>query len=139
MSPSPIVEERAKGYCFAHVVWSVQPSVTFSFLINNSRRPRPNILKLGPHIHRGYQKNTTDFGVAGSKVKVTRVKCAKIVLLSITRECLDLPSSNLVHTSILDSRGTLLILVFNNHLLFNLSISIETQTLYVQILRDITI
>jgi len=28
---------------------------------------------------------------------------------SITRECLDLPSSNLVHTSILGSRGTLLI------------------------------
>ena len=67
MSPSPIVEERAKGYCFALVVPSVQPSVTFSFPINNSRTPKPIILKLGPHIHPGYQKK--HYGFWGDWVK----------------------------------------------------------------------
>ena len=55
---------------------SVYPSVTFLFLINNSRTPWPTFLKLGLHIHPRQQRNPID---VGSKVKVTRVNCAKTV------------------------------------------------------------
>ena len=59
---------------------SVGLSVTFSFPINNSRTPWPTFVKLGPHIHPGWKMNPIDFGVTGSKVKLTGVKCAKTVL-----------------------------------------------------------
>ena len=59
------------------IYWSVSPSVTFLFPINNSRMPWPTFLKLCTYICPGQQRNPFDYGVTGSKVKVTRVKCAK--------------------------------------------------------------
>ena len=100
----PFKEERA--YCFAHFVLSVCPSVTFSFPINNSKTPRPTFLKLGPHIRPGQQRNPIDFGVKGQG---HQGQMCQNRFRSITGECLDLPSSNMFHTSILGSRGTFLI------------------------------
>ena len=71
----PLFEEE-RAYCFAHVsqsYLSICPSVTFSFPINNSRKLWPTFLKLCPPIRPG----PIDYGVTGSKVKVTGVKSAK--------------------------------------------------------------
>ena len=49
------------------------------FLISNSRKPLPTLIKLGPLIHPGWRRNPIDFVVIRSNVKYTRVKCAKTV------------------------------------------------------------
>ena len=106
---TPFKEERA--YWFAHVgllvCLSVRPSVTFFFPINNSRTPWPNFLKLVPHIVLGSRETILILGSLGQSSRSPRSNVPK-PFPSITWECLDLPSSNLVHTSILDSRETLL-------------------------------
>ena len=48
------------------------------FPIYNPRMPWPTFLKLGPHIRAGQQRNPIDFGVTGSKVKVTRSNVSKL-------------------------------------------------------------
>ena len=80
------------------------------FPINNSRTPWPTFLKLCPNIYPWQKRKPIDFGVTGSKVKVTGVQMCQNGFRSIARERHDLPSSNFVHTSVLGFRGTLWIL-----------------------------
>ena len=70
-------------------------------------RQQVDVQSIETKLNTRQQRNPIDVGVTTSKVNVTRVKCEKTRVRLITQECLDLPSSNLVHTSIPGSRGTL--------------------------------
>ena len=104
---APLRRREGILLCKCRSVGRVCPSVPFSFPINNSRMPWPTFLKLCPHIRPGQQMNPIDFGVKGQghwgQMCQNRFQ-------PITWERHDLPSSNLVHTSVQGSRGTLLFL-----------------------------
>ena len=71
-----LLKKTGHTISLAHVFLS---SVTFTFPINNLRLPWSTFLKLCPHICPGQQRNSIDFWVTVSKVKVIGVKCAKTV------------------------------------------------------------
>ena len=68
-----------------------------------------NFIKLCPHICPGQQRNPIDLGGHWVKGQVHWGQMCQSSFQSITWECLDLPASNFVHTSVLGNRGILLI------------------------------
>ena len=99
----PFEEERT--FCFAPVCRSVR--LTFSFRINNSSTPWPSSNLVHTSIWAAEEPYWNwDHWVKGQG---HQGQMCQNHFWSITRERLDLPSSNLSQTSILVSKGTLLI------------------------------
>ena len=88
---------------------SVCPSVTISFPINNSRMPWPTFLKRLTTHPSWAAKESYWFWGHWVKGQGQRGQICQNRFQSITQKCLDLPSSNFVHTSVMGSRGTYLI------------------------------